>query len=260
MRLPRPSYGCAALAQVSFSDMLSRSMVGIQPTNRNATIRIMRRTLFFILVLSAAVLLIAYTAYVIIDPLPPRHLAIAAGPVGSEYDTFAKQYARILARHGVMLEVHNSAGAVENLELLRDPASGVQAALTTFGFIPSDTGTLYSLGGIFNSAIYVFYRNDRPVTLFGQFRGKRLAIGMPGTALRSLFLEVLGATDAIDPSTQFLPMDFPAAIDALIAGQIDVAVVPRAAAAARRCRPSNPGTVFERASACTGPVMARSGG
>jgi TRAP-type uncharacterized transport system substrate-binding protein len=188
----------------------------------------MRRTLFFILLPSAAVLLIAYAAYAIVDPLPPRQLTIAAGPVGSEYETFAKEYARILARHGVMLEIRNSAGAVENLELLRDPASGVQAALTTFGFTePADTDTLYSLGGIFNSAIYVFYRNDRPVTLFGQFRGKRLAIGIPGTALRSLFLQVLGATDAIDASTQFVPLDFPAAIDALVAGQIDVAVVPR---------------------------------
>jgi DNA-binding transcriptional LysR family regulator len=50
---------------------------------------------------------------------------------------------------------------------------------------------------------------------------------MPGTALRSLFLQILHATDALDPSTQFLPMDFAAAIDALIAGEIDVAVVPR---------------------------------
>jgi TRAP-type uncharacterized transport system substrate-binding protein len=167
--------------------MPSQSMVDTQPTKRNATVRTMRRMLFFILILSAAVLLIAYTAYLVIDPLPPRHLAIAAGPLRSEYDSFAKQYARILACHGVMLEIRNSAGAVENLELLRDPASRVQAALTTFGFTePSDTDTLYSLGGIFNSAIYVFYRNDRPVTLFGQFRGKRLAIGMPGTALRSL--------------------------------------------------------------------------
>jgi hypothetical protein len=50
---------------------------------------------------------------------------------------------------------------------------------------------------------------------------------MPGTALRSLFLQILHATDALDPSTEFLPMDFGAAIDALIAGEIDVAVVPR---------------------------------
>jgi hypothetical protein len=192
------------------------------------TLEIMRRTLLYILVPFAAVSLIAYTAYLLIDPLPPRQLAIAAGPVGSEYDSVAKEYARLLGRHGIVLQVRNSAGAVEDLQLLRDPASGVQAALTTFGFTEhSDADTLYSLGGIFNSAIYIFYRNAEPIALFRQFRGKRLAIGMPGTALRSLFLEILRATDAIDASTQFLPMDFAAAIEALIAGEIDAAVVPR---------------------------------
>jgi hypothetical protein len=60
-------------------------------------------------------------------------LAIAAGAAGSGYDNFARHYARILARDGVELEVRNSAGAVENLDLLPDAASGAQAALATFG-------------------------------------------------------------------------------------------------------------------------------
>jgi hypothetical protein len=96
---------------------------------------------------AAFVLAVLYIAYRLVDPLPPRHLAIAAGAAGSGYDNFARQYALILARHGVELEVRNrvphgeasrragcrSAGAVENLDLLRDTASGVQAALATFG-------------------------------------------------------------------------------------------------------------------------------
>ena len=115
------------------------------------------------------------------------------------YDNFAKQYAQILARYGVALEVRNSAGAVEDLDLLRDPSSGVQAALTSFGVtLPDDANTLYSLGGIFDAPIYIFYRNQQPITALAQFRGKRLAIGMPGTALRSLIFEVLKATDALD--------------------------------------------------------------
>jgi hypothetical protein len=63
-----------------------------------------------------------------------RHLVVAVedGRVG--YDNVAKRYASILARHGVELEIRHSAGAVQDLNLLRDPASGVQAALTTFGF------------------------------------------------------------------------------------------------------------------------------
>ena len=164
-----------------------------------------RSHLIIVISSAAIVLAVLYVTYRLVDPLPPRHLAIAAGAAGSGYDNFARQYARILARHGVELEIRNFAGAVENLDQLRDPASGVQAALTTFGVTqPADADILYSLGGIFDAAIFIFYRNAEPVTLFAQFRGKRLSIGMPGTALRLLMLEVLKATDALDASTRSL--------------------------------------------------------
>ncbi len=181
-----------------------------------------------IVIASAAIIVGAlYVTYRLVDPLPPRHLAIAAGMAGSGYDNFARQYARILARHGVELEIRNSAGAVDNLDLLRDPASGVQAALTTFGVTqPADADILYSLGGVFDAAIFIFYRNAEPITVFTQFRGKRLSIGMPGSALRSLMLEVLKTTDGLDASTHLFDLDYTEAIDALIAGDIDAAIVP----------------------------------
>jgi uncharacterized protein len=179
-----------------------------------------------VVVPSAAIVLAAlYLTYSLIDPLPPRHLEIAAGAPTSVYAKFARQYARILAREGVELKTRNSAGAVEDLELLRNTASRVQAALTTFGVTqPSDVDILYSLGGVFDSAIFIFYRNTEPITQFAQFRGKRLSIGMPGTALRSLMLQVLKTTDALDASTRLLDMGDVEAIDALIAGELDVAI------------------------------------
>ena len=187
-----------------------------------------RLPLIIVIALAAIVVAALYVVYRLVDPLPPRRLVIAAGAAGSGYDNFARQYARILARHGVELEIRNFAGAVENLDRLRDPASGVQAALTTFGVTqPADADIFYSLGGIFDAAIFIFYRNAEPVTLFTQLRGKRLSIGMPGTALRLLMLEVLKATDALDASTQLLDPDYTQAIDALIAGEIDVVIVPQ---------------------------------
>src|SRR6266568_8678376 len=181
-----------------------------------------------VLAWAAFVLAVLYIAYRLVDPLPPRHLAIAAGAAGSGYDNFARQYALILARHGVELEVRTSAGAVENLGLLRDAASGVQAALATFGVTqPRDEDILDSLGGIYDAAIFIFHRNAEPVTQFVQFRGKRLSIGMPGTALRSLILQILKATDALDASAHLSDdLDPTEAIDALIAGEIDVAIFP----------------------------------
>ena len=88
---------------------------------------------------AAMVLAVLYIAYRWVDPLPPRHLTIAAGPAESGYDNSARQYARMLTRDGVELEVGNSTGAVEDLNLLRDAGAGVQVALTTFGVTqPSD--------------------------------------------------------------------------------------------------------------------------
>ena len=188
----------------------------------------LRSPLVIVIGSSAFVLAALYVVYRLVDPLPPRHLTIAAGIAGSGYDNFAKQYARILGRYGVTLKIRNSAGAVEDLDLLRDPGSGVQAALTTFGVtLPDNANTLYSLGGVFDSAIYIFYRNPEPITAFAQLRGKRLSIGMPGTALRALIFEVLKATDALDASTHLLDLGYTQAVDALIADEIDVAVFPQ---------------------------------
>jgi TRAP-type uncharacterized transport system substrate-binding protein len=186
------------------------------------------RSSFAIMVFSAAIAVGAlYLTYRLIDPLPPRHFAIAAAGVGSVYEDSAKQYRQILARYGVDLEIRNSAGALENHHLLRNPASRVQAALTTFGTTKTDDAdTLYSLGGTFNTPIFILYRNTEPLTVFAQFRGKRLAIGMPGTALRVSMSEVLKITGGWDSSDVLFDLDNAQAIEALIAGRIDVAVVP----------------------------------
>jgi uncharacterized protein len=181
-----------------------------------------------ILVSSTAIVLAAlYVVYRLVDPLPPRHLVIAASTSGSGYDNIAKRYALILARHGVELEIRHSAGAVDDLNLLRARSSGVQAALTTFGFNqPADMDVLYSLGGIFDAAIFIFYRGAEPITTFAQLRGKRVGMGVPGTALRSLMLDVLKATNALDASMQLIDLDYATSVDALISGNVDVAITP----------------------------------
>jgi TRAP-type uncharacterized transport system substrate-binding protein len=181
-----------------------------------------------IVLISAAIALAAlYLVYRLVDPLPPRRFAIAAGIAGTSYDNIARQYAQILARNGVELEVRNYSGSVEHFAALRDAASGVQAAITAFGFTePRDAQIMYSLGGISDSAIFIFYRNAEPITQFAQFRGKRLSIGTPSTTLRSLVVEVLKATGALDATTDLVDLDYAESIDALVAGKIDVAMLP----------------------------------
>jgi TRAP-type uncharacterized transport system substrate-binding protein len=181
--------------------------------------------LVVVLLWAAIALALFYIIFRWIDPLPPRQLSIAAGAAGSTYDGYARQYARMLARNGVQLNVRNTAGALENLNLLRDPASGVQAALTAFGLAePNDPETLNSLGGVFDAPIFIFYRNAQPITSFSGFQGKRIAIGLSGTAVHTLMTKVLRATDALDAATQVADLDRDQAVDALAAGTIDAAM------------------------------------
>jgi hypothetical protein len=114
---------------------------------------------------------------------------------------------------------------VDNLDLLRSASSGVQAALMTFGFTQSnDAGTLYSLGGIYDAPIFVFYKSAEPITQFAQFRGKRLSIGLPGTSLRFHVTEILKAADVTD--VRFVDLDNAEAVDALLSNEIDIAIFP----------------------------------
>ena len=175
-------------------------------------------------VLVLAVLCITYR---LADPLPPRHFAIAAGITGTGFDETARQYARILAREGVKLEIRNYASSVEHFDALRDARSGVQAAITNFGFThPRDPETLASLGGVSDTPLFILSRTAAPMIHFPQFRGKRLAMGMPGTSQRTLMMEVLKATEALDASTRFVDLDYADSLNALIAGDIDVAAFP----------------------------------
>src|SRR5262249_8436883 len=154
----------------------------------------MLRRLLLVALPAAAVLTIFYLAYSLVDPLPPRHLVIGAGSAGSGYANSARRYAQLLPRDGIDWETRNPGGGGETLDLLRDPASKVQAALTTLGFAqPGDSDYLASLGGVFDAPIFVFYKSAERVTQFAQLRGKRLAIGTAGTRIRPPSPHVLKA-------------------------------------------------------------------
>jgi TRAP-type uncharacterized transport system substrate-binding protein len=187
------------------------------------------RSPFIVVPLSALVLVsVLCGAYFLVDPLPPRRFVIATGAAGSTYESFAKEYQRILAHYGIDLEIRNSAGALDNLRLLRDASSGVQAALTTLGVTgDDDPDLLYSLGGTFDTPIFIFYRNADPLTIFAQFRGKRLVIGTPGTALRSTLSEALKVTGAWEPSGVLLDLNNAQAIEELISGRVDIVALPQ---------------------------------
>src|SRR5512133_293427 len=78
---------------------------------------------------------------------PPDQITITSGGPGSSFETNAMRYRQILARNGVTLNVMRSAGSLQNLQRLQDPAVKVDIGFVQGGVSNGPSRlTLVSLG------------------------------------------------------------------------------------------------------------------
>ncbi|OLL30796.1 C4-dicarboxylate ABC transporter substrate-binding protein [Burkholderia sp. SRS-W-2-2016] len=162
----------------------------------------------------------------VVNPAPPRTLTISAGPRDSSFAAAAQQYRKILARHGIHLNVLESDGSVQNLQRLLDPKQKVDIALVQGGVAAGlDTSSLMSLGSVFYVPVVVFFRGSE-LTQLGQLEGKRIAVGREGSGTRLLALQLLAA-NGIEPgdATTLVPTDGLQAATQLVAGEVDAAIL-----------------------------------
>ncbi len=116
-----------------------------------------------------ALLLVAggvlWVAWRVVEPTPVKHLVIATGPEQGAYEEFAKRYLPLLQAQGVTVELRPTEGSSENLSLLRDARSGVQAAFVQGGAVAAPAagapdGAVESLGSMAIEPLWLFYRED----------------------------------------------------------------------------------------------------
>lgn len=164
-----------------------------------------------------------------IRPAPPKQLILSSGGDGGAYQRFAARYRDVLKRYDIELIEKPSAGSMENLQRLRDPAFAVDAAFIQGGTAhASDNDTLASLGSLTHEPLWIFYRAalaqnmpEHRLDALGQLKGRRIAIGAPGSGTRVLAMEMIEANGIAAAPTQLLDLDGLAAVDALQKGRID---------------------------------------
>ena len=102
--------------------------------------------------LFAALLFILGMSWLALDyfiPAPPSKFAIATGARNQIYQSIGNRYREILARSNVDLEVRVTNGPVDNIKLLNDPTSGVEAGIVQGGISDGvQSPELLSLGRI----------------------------------------------------------------------------------------------------------------
>jgi len=160
-----------------------------------------------------------------VRPAPPGTIVITSGPEGSVDRVTAERYRKILLRNGVKLEILSSAGSLENLKRLADPAFKVDVGFVQGGLADlADTSGLVSLGSVLYEAVAIFYRSAEPIHRLSELKGRRVAIGLEGSGTRVLALTLLKA-NGIEPNqpTRLVDLGGQAAVQALLRHQVDAA-------------------------------------
>jgi len=133
--------------------------------------------------LAAIICILGISAVVLeyLIPAPPSKFVIATGTQNQGFQSIGNKYRESVARSGVELEVRVTHGAAENVDLLKDPASGVSVGLTVGGVSNSDQSPdLLSLGRIGYQVFWIFYRDAEAITDFRLLKGKRICLGARG--------------------------------------------------------------------------------
>ena len=187
------------------------------------------------IVLAIALLGLAYWA---LDPNPPKKVVLATGAEQGTYAEFGKRYVQALKAYGITVELRPTQGAAENLQLLRDPASGVDIAFVQGGADDrsarddEEDTSLVALGSLFYEPVWLFYRTDAAQRLLkaptlssmSQLPGWRLNIGAEGSGVPNLVNKLIAANNIEPASLTLLRQPQTPAVVALLAGEADALV------------------------------------
>ncbi len=184
---------------------------------------------------------LVYGAYKLLDPTPPKRLTLATGQPQGAYAEFGRRYAQILKENGVEVRLRPTAGAAENLALLREEGGEVDVAFVQGGADPtlarSDPDAeapddLVSLGTLFHEPVWIFYRANSARRLekaprigaLGQLAGWRVNIGAPGSGVPNLMARLM-EVNGLDASqlTLLQEAQTPAVVN-LLEGRTDAVV------------------------------------
>jgi TRAP transporter TAXI family solute receptor len=163
-------------------------------------------------------------AWLFVEPAPPDRIVIAAGPDDGAYYQFAQEYAKFFRKHGIQLEVRETAGSLENYELLKsDPE--VNLAIVQGGTAPEGIeyqAGLEALGSLYLEPVWVFYRSDEELSDLRDLEGLTVSIGEQGSGIQALATRLLHLSGVKEEDgTKKLSLSNTEAARRLQAGEID---------------------------------------
>jgi len=181
------------------------------------------RKLAYVIVPAAALSMVLFVLNRLVEPLPPRMITFSTGREGGAYYTFAREYRRLAAADGFVVDLLPGAGSVQTLQRLaggQAMAGFVQGG--TAEAVPKTEGLL-ALGSLYYEPIWLFHRRTQPIRSLGDLRGRRIQIGEEGSGIRPLAVRLLRDTGVTADNSTLVALTSTEAATALETGRIDAA-------------------------------------
>ena len=161
-------------------------------------------------------------AWQFVNPAPPDTITIATGQPGGAYLLFAERYQAILAREGITLNILETAGSVENLQLLEK--DGVDLAFIQGGTADAaNAPELVSLASLYYEPLWIFYSGTDTLTRLTQLQSRRIATGKPGSGTQAVAMALLEDNRLQINPGEVLSVGGQEAAEALVSGKVDAA-------------------------------------
>ena len=164
-------------------------------------------------------------AYQFVDPAPPDRIVLATGSDGGAYQRYGQKFADYLAREGIEVTLRETAGSLENLQLLSTD-SDVDIAFVQGGLAGSaDSNAVMAVGSLYIEPLWLFVRRDFEFREMNDLAGAKVSIGKEGSGTRVVANTLLAAHGIADDAADFTGVEPDELAQSFVDGELDAAFV-----------------------------------
>lgn len=176
----------------------------------------------FFLVSIPIILLIILSFYItfqFVQPSPKKEITIATGSIDGEYYQTALKYKELLEKEKVKVNIINTSGSIENLELIENDK--VDIAFVQNGTI-KDEKNIQTIASIYYEPLWIFYnKNINQLDYIKELENKKISIGPQKSGTENLALKILNINGISSSNAELLNKNSTDSKNALINGEID---------------------------------------
>lgn len=172
---------------------------------------------------SGAVLAIVifFVAFQFVEPAPPKRLTIATASPQGAYYSYAQRYKQLFAEEKIELEILETSGSAQNLELLQSGKADVAFIQGGVGK-SEDYPELEGLASLYQEPLIIFVRKGLQVDRITDLRGKKIAAGAEGSGTRKIVEQLLADNNMTVPANiEVLPLGGEEGAEAMRSGGVD---------------------------------------